>query len=166
MADSHDNGGRAEKDAAEPVDLDERKERVLHTRVPESLDRQIKRRARSLGMSVSTVVRHVLLNTFGLVEDIVTDSTNIALAITGEEPPPAAERPRAGVASASTADAEVLGWQEAILNRNAVCESCNVILRRGSRAAIGVRERPGPPVVSCRRCLEGLAGKRDGRRRP
>src|SRR5512147_2084609 len=61
----------------------ERKERVLHTRVPESLDRQLSHKARDLGLSVSTVVRHVLLNTFGLVEDIVTDSTNLALSIAG-----------------------------------------------------------------------------------
>src|SRR5262249_31345402 len=65
------------------ADQSERKERVLHTRVPDSLDRHLKRRARSLGMSVSTVVRNVLLTTFGLVEDIVSDSTDIALAVAG-----------------------------------------------------------------------------------
>src|SRR5204863_7152741 len=78
-----------EPDPAEPVDLGHRKEKVLHTRVPESLDRHIKRRARGLGMSVSTVVRNVLLSTFGLVEDIVTDSTTIALAMTGQPVAPA-----------------------------------------------------------------------------
>ena len=70
------------------IDVTERKERVLHTRVPQSLDRQLKRRARNLGLSVSTVVRHVLLNTFGLVEDIVTDSTNLALSVAGQDAEP------------------------------------------------------------------------------
>src|SRR5512143_3250488 len=79
-------------DAAPAVEPQARKERVLHTRVPGALDRHLKQRARSLGMSVSTVVRHVLLNTFGLVEDIVTDGTNVALAIAGQEPPPAPSR--------------------------------------------------------------------------
>jgi len=56
-----DDAEQAADDAA-----DERKERVLHTRVPDSLDKHLKRRARTLGMSVSTVVRNVLLTTFGV----------------------------------------------------------------------------------------------------
>lgn len=131
-----------EQDADDAVELRERKERVLHTRVPESLDRHVKRRARSLGMSVSTVVRNVLLNTFGLVEDIVTDSANIALSIAGEEAPP------------TTSD--VIGWQEVVLNLNAVCGQCNVVLRKGVRAAIGLRERSGPRAVMCLKCLGKL----------
>jgi hypothetical protein len=132
---------------------DERKERVLHTRVPESLDRHIKRRARSLGMSVSTVVRHILSNTFGLVEDLVTDSTNIALTMAGEP-----------VAPADTDGQEVLGWQEAVLNLNAVCDHCNAVLAKGSRAAIGVRERPGPRAILCRRCVRRLEAPGSRRR--
>jgi hypothetical protein len=133
--------------AAGPIDLDERKERVLHTRVPDSLDRHLKHRARSLGMSVSTVVRNVLLTTFGLVEDIVNDSTDIALAITGNEA--AAAR---GARRRAAAD-EVLAWQEAVLNVNAVCEHCNAILRKGMRAAVGVTGGPGRRAVICRPCL-------------
>lgn len=126
---------------------DERKERVLHTRVPPSLDDQLKQRARSLGMSVSTIVRHVLLNTFGLVEDIVTDSTNAALVLGGQDPLTPPDEGRGAV----------LGWQEAVLAVNAVCSRCNAILRKGRRAAIGVRERPGTPVFLCPKCLAGLS---------
>jgi len=143
----------------------ERKERVLHTRVPGSLDRQIKHRARNLGLSVSTVVRHVLLNTFGLVEDIVTDSTNLALSITGDGAAPgsdghAGRRGGAGSAAnrgtSSDGDGEIVGWQEAVLNLNGVCHRCNAILHKGTRAAIGVRESPGPLSLLCRPCLEKL----------
>jgi hypothetical protein len=163
MTASDADRGRPGEDAADTVDLGERKERVLHTRVPESLDRHIKRRARSLGMSVSTVVRNILLNTFGLVEDIVTDSTNIALAITGQEALPPGERGRARGPSAAhdvPAASEILGWQEAVLNLNAVCDHCNGVLRRGTRAAIAVRDRPGPRAIICRRCLGRVEGKR------
>lgn len=139
---------------------DERKERVLHTRVPESLDRQLKRRARGLGMSVSTVVRHVLLNTFGLVEDIVADSTNVALAITGAEAAPSPRRDLAG--QSGDASGEILGWQEAVLNLNAVCDRCNGILARGTRAAIGVRSEPGPRAIICRACLDTIAASDTG----
>jgi hypothetical protein len=155
---------RTSPDGAQPVgDTDARKERVLHTRVPGLLDRQLKQRARSLGMSVSTVVRHVLLNTFGLVEDIVADGTNVALAITGQEPSPPATR----AAERARAD-EVLGWQEAVLNVNAVCADCNAILKRGVRAAIGIRDQPGPRTIICRRCLdvvEERAERRPGAKR-
>ncbi|HJW70849.1 MAG TPA: hypothetical protein VJ829_15970 [Candidatus Binatia bacterium] len=135
----------------------ERKERVLHTRVPASLDRHLKHRARTLGMSVSTVVRHVLLNTFGLVEDIVTDSTNIALSIAGQRMLPRADRDGAHEPADGEGIVEILGWQEVVLNRNAVCDRCNVVLRKGVRAALGVSERPGPQTILCRRCLEQVA---------
>ena len=52
-------------------DADERKKRVIHTRVPESLDRELRETASSLGVSVSNLVRNVLLNAFGLVGDIL-----------------------------------------------------------------------------------------------
>ena len=135
---------------------DERNERVLHTRVPPSLDDELKQRARSLGMSVSTIVRHVLLNTFGLVEDIVTDSANAALSLGGQEPikPGGRDRRSARQHDDERSDGgEVIGWQEAILNLNAVCMRCNALLRKGSKAAIGVRDRPGPRAILCRKCL-------------
>ena len=146
-------------DAASALEPEARKERVLHTRVPGALDRHLKQRARSLGMSVSTVVRHVLLNTFGLVEDIVNDGTNVALAITGQEPAPAPPR-----TTERSRGEEVLAWQEAVLNVNAVCAHCNAILKRGTRAALGVGDQPGPRAIICRRCLDRVEG-RGGKRR-
>ena len=137
--------------AGDALDVQERNERVLHTRVPNSLDRHIKRRARSLGMSVSTVVRNVLLTTFGLVEDIVNDSTDIALAATGLGGSRETKRP----ARISETD-EVLAWQEAVLNRNAICGECNAILAKGNAAAIGVGEGPGPRAIICPTCLGKL----------
>ena len=149
---------------ADSVSAVERKEKVLHTRVPGSLDRQLRRRARSLGMSVSTIVRHVLLNTFGLVEDIVADSTNVALSIAGADEPDD-DRPfqlRDGRAAAPTAPADgaadVVAWHEAVLNRNAVCERCNAILPKRTNAAFGLREGAGPHAILCVPCLHATTG--------
>jgi hypothetical protein len=105
-------------------------------------------------MSASTVVRNVLLTTFGLVEDIVNDSADIALAVTGHRTDPARTRARArdGVAP-TNGDADVLAWQRATLNRNAVCADCNAILHKGDAAAIGIREDAGPGAVICPACL-------------
>jgi hypothetical protein len=117
---------------------DERKERVIHTRVPESLDDEIKRKARRLGVSVSNLVRNVLEHTVELVEDIVTDGAEIA-------------RSAGGGRRAPEADDGLLGWQRAVLEVNAVCEHCNAILPRGRDAAIGLSAR-GPARFRCAAC--------------
>jgi hypothetical protein len=53
-------------------------------------------------------------------------------------------------------EAGVIGWQEAVLNRNGVCEQCNAILHRGERAAVGVPVRARPALL-CLACLTALA---------
>jgi hypothetical protein len=126
---------------------DERKERVIHTRVPESLDDEIKQRATDLGLSVSNLVRNILQNTFGLVEGIVQDSADIARSARGT-----ATRGR----RAAEREPAVLGWHLALLNVNAVCDTCNAILARGTRAGIGVVDGGGPIPIRCQSCLEEI----------
>ena len=142
----------------------ERQEKVLHTRISPTLDREIKRRARGQGMSVSTVVRNVLLHTFDLVEDIVTDSANIALSIAGEAPD-SPKRPAPGASSArpteEAGEGVVVAWQEIVLNLNAICEHCNGILTSGSKAALGIRNSPGPQSFICITCLTALSSQGD-----
>jgi hypothetical protein len=129
---------------------EERKERVIHTRVPGSLDDEIKRKARRLGVSVSNLVRNLLEHTVELVEDIVTDGADIARSA-------ASRRERDG---APAPDA-VLGWQPAVLALNAVCERCNALLPRGSEAAIGIAAS-GPPRFRCRACAARTAAVESG----
>jgi hypothetical protein len=130
---------------------------VLHARIPEALDREIKGRARNLGLSVSTVVRHVLMHTFDLVEDIVSDSANIALSIAGDSPRRDATPGPASQAKAS-AEHGVIGWQQVVLQRNAVCARCNSILKRGAAAAIAVHDTSAPAqqTIICQACLTAL----------
>jgi hypothetical protein len=133
----------------------ERNERVLHTRVPERLEAELKERAESLGVSVSNLVRNVLNNAFGLVEDIVVDSARIAQsARTGI-------RSTAAAAAAPASDEpDVVGWQEMVMNKNAVCERCNAILPRGAAAAIAIVDGAGPRSIVCPGCLKEIC---DGR---
>jgi hypothetical protein len=124
---------------------------VIHTRVNEDLDAEIRRRAQGLGVSVSNLVRNVLQHTFGLVGDIVADSKNVARSATlgvvvGSPPAPA-------TAAAGAATAPVLGWQEAVLAVNAVCAQCNALLPKGTAAAIAV---PAGNAFLCRTCLKEL----------
>jgi hypothetical protein len=136
----------------------EKKERVIHTRVPESLDDEIRRRATELGLSVSNLVRNILQHTVGLVEDIVHDSADIArsaretkAAFHGGAPGTAPNGPN------TERPIHVVGWHLAILNVNAVCDSCNAILPKGSRAGVGILAEGGPIPFRCQNCLKELA---------
>lgn len=134
----------------EPPAEPERRERVIHTRVSERLEQELKDRAASLGVSVSNLVRNVLDNAFELVEDIVADSARVASsassgwrAVKGA----GADAARAGV---------IVGWQEMVLNLNAVCSKCNALLPRGSDAAIAIVTGSGDRPIMCLRCLEEI----------
>ena len=130
----------------------EQKDRVIHTRVPESLEAELRERARELGMSVSNLVRNVLGHAFGLVGDVVADGHAIARAAKGggdPAPAPAAPPP-------PTPIDDVLAWQPIVLGKNAVCARCNDLLPKGRDAAIGVAEHGGGRVIVCTPCFEEL----------
>ncbi|MEJ7598723.1 MAG: hypothetical protein WKG01_12515 [Kofleriaceae bacterium] len=130
---------------------DERKERVIHTRVPESLETELRQRAQDLGISVSNLVRNVLGHAFGLVGDVVADSQAIARAARAPRPPaPPAPRP------AAPAIDDVLGWQQIVLGKNALCARCNAILPKGHDAATGIAEASETRLVICLTCLAAL----------
>ena len=141
----------------DPPDDDEpeKKERVIHTRVPESLEAELRERAQGLGISVSNLVRNVLGHAFGLVGDVVADSHAIARAARGDKKAGDAASTPVGAApspgSPSSLD-DVLGWQSIVLGKNAVCARCNSILPRGKPAAIGANTN----LVVCPPCLEEL----------
>lgn len=130
---------------------DEKKRRVIHTRVSEDLEEELKEKASSLGVSVSNLVRHVLTNAVDLVEDIVTDSASVARSARGDAATVGFVSP-----VASSADAPIIAWQRAVLNLNAICGACNEILPKGSDAGIGITDRPGPKPVLCTACMENL----------
>jgi hypothetical protein len=139
----------------DPPDEPELKERVIHTRVPESLEAELRKRAQELGVSVSNLVRNVLGHAFGLVGDVVADGHAIARAARGDRDK--AEGPQAVPTSAAPPDPkDVLAWQAIVLGKNAVCSRCNDLLPRGRDAAIGVAEHGAGRVIVCNPCLEEL----------
>lgn len=118
----------------------------MQARIPEQLDEELRTRAEQLGLSVSTIVRNVLLHTFNLVEGVVTDSSQIARALTSKDPAP----------SSRDTEPAVIGWQEVILNRNGVCEQCNAILPVGQPAAMGVPTGSRATLL-CPKCLSAMS---------
>src|SRR5687767_12871891 len=124
------------------TDEPEKKERVIHTRVPESLEAELRQRAQELGMSVSNLVRNVLGHAFGLVGDVVADSHAIARAARGDKKAPSPAEPE-----------ELIAWQPIVLAKNAICSRCNDILPKGSEGAIGIG---GERAIVCTKCLAEL----------
>lgn len=120
---------------------EETKDRVIHTRVPEKLEAELRTRAQDLGISVSNLVRNVLGHAFGLVGDVVADSHAIARAARGENRKLASEPD------------EVIAWQPIVLAKNAICTRGNEILPKGSEAAISIG---GDRQIVCPKCLEEL----------
>jgi hypothetical protein len=144
---------------------EDKKERVIHTRVSETLEQELKDRANELGVSVSNLVRNVLQNAFGLVADIVADSTAVARSATvgagrrpdaaaaPPSPKPPSDMPDSPAKVPAAPAGAVIGWQRIVLNLNAICVKCNDILPRGSDAALGITDGGGRPIL-CLRCLE------------
>jgi len=133
------------------------KDRVLQARIPQHLDTELRDRAEQWGLSVSTVVRNVLLHTFDLVEGVVADSAQLAQVVQNRE---ALAQDAVPDPAQPDNDSGVIGWQEAVLNKNGVCEECNALLARGERAAIGLPVGPRP-VLLCLACLAGLEPAED-----
>lgn len=129
----------------DPPDEAEKKERVIHTRVPESLETELRKRAQDLGISVSNLVRNVIGHAFGLVGDVAADSHAIARAARGEQ---------TKAQQAASEPEELLAWQPIVLAKNAVCTRCNNILPRGQKAAIAIG---GERQIVCPTCLEELS---------
>ena len=126
--------------------MKEKKHKVLHTRVSERLDRDLKERASRLGLSVSTLVRNVLMNTFELVETVVVDSARIADSALDIANPTAEQNQRSNT---------VLGWQPVVLNINAICCQCNEILPKGTEGALAVHQSSSAKAI-CLECLNKI----------
>nr|HEX4318994.1 hypothetical protein [Kofleriaceae bacterium] len=122
---------------------------MIHTRVPESLDDELRKRAQELGMSVSNLVRNVLGHAFGLVGDVAADAQAIARAARGTVARRA--EPLAG--------GDPVAWQVATLAKNALCSRCNAMLPKGSDAAIGVVDGAGPKPIVCVPCRDELTNQ-------
>ena len=137
-----------------PADDEEPKDRVLHTRIPESLEDAIKGHAKRLRIPVSNLVRNVLEQAFQLVEDVVEDGLEIAdTARRGAERVREAANNRPGM--------EIYGWQDLILNRDERCRDCAIELDRGKQAFRGLSDRPdAKPTFLCAVCVAKLGESR------
>jgi hypothetical protein len=141
---------------APPPSSDERsgkKERVLHTRVPAVLERELKRFADNLRVPVSNLVRTILEDAVHVADAAGTGlEARLKQAATAIEH----ERERLKKKVASDPLASVIAFQDVTLAQPARCAQCDQALARGSRAHLGLSgdsEARGPAVIVCSTCL-------------
>jgi hypothetical protein len=139
--------------ASEPEDdRAAKKERVLHTRIPAVLERELKRFADNLRVPVSNLVRTILedaLNVADLAGTGIEERLKSA-AKTLEQ-----ERERLKKKVAHDPLEGVFAFQNVTLAQPAICAKCQKDLSRGTRAHLGMTEGPrrGPAIVVCESCL-------------
>ncbi len=116
---------------------DEKKEKVIHTRIPAALEEQIKRAAEALRVPVSNLVRNML-------EDAIDMGRQVRDSL-----------PRAAKAAAAADElADVFGWQALTLNVAVPCARCGKSLEAGDEAYLGLTDRARDArVFICSACL-------------
>ena len=156
---------KAPRRGRRPSREQDRKDRIIQTRVPRDLESTLKDAAEKKRMTVSHLIRNVLEDTFNLVDGIVADSSALVEHVTRDARRLAATA-RGEKADGTAGDAPLLGgpadfddvdaWQEVIVNRPTQCQQCGIALPRGKRAWRGLAGTQQTPLWLCPACLEKL----------
>jgi hypothetical protein len=135
-----ETGGSAAADGETgPEGKDAKKERVLHTRVPAVLERELKRFAENLRVPVSNLVRTILEDALQ-VADAATESVEERLKRAAKH----LEKEREKLKKRMEHDPleGILAFQEVTLAVATLCAKCERELPRGARAHLGIGEEP------------------------
>ena len=128
-----------------------KKERVLHTRVPAVLERELKRFADNLRIPVSNLVRTILEDAVS-VADAATENVEERLKMAAKT----LEKERERIKKRMEHDPleGVVAFQSVVLAVPAVCAKCGTELARGTHAQMGIGEAPGQPRrFVCQDCV-------------
>jgi hypothetical protein len=126
-----------------------KKERVLHTRVPAVLERELKRFADNLRVPVSNLVRTILEDALS-VADAATESVEERLRRAAET----LEKERGKLKKRMEHDPleAIVAFQEVTLAVPASCVKCHAVIPRGSRAHLGIGDRSEDRLFVCESC--------------
>jgi hypothetical protein len=126
-----------------------KKERVLHTRVPAVLERELKRFADNLRIPVSNLVRTILEDALS-VADAATGNVEERLRRAAHH----LEKEREKIKKRLEHDplVGIVAFQEVMLAVPAACAKCSATLARGARAHLGIGDGPGERVFVCDDC--------------
>jgi hypothetical protein len=132
-----------------------RKERVLHTRVPELLADELKKAAEAMRVPVSNLVRTVLEDAVSTLAAVNRRTEGELLDLAQRLPAhPGTQTPTGGAPQAAPL-AGVVGFQPMVLARDSACTLCGAPLAAGEEAFLGIRPEAGPLVIVDASCLPG-----------
>jgi len=148
---THPSSTNASSTNASPdVDAREsRKERVLHTRVPAVLERELKRFADNLRVPVSNLVRTILEDALSAA-DAATENVEERLRRAAER----LEKEREKLRKRMEHDplAGVVAFQDVTLAVSTDCVKCSRTMASGSRAHFGIGDGSHGHVFVCESC--------------
>jgi hypothetical protein len=126
-----------------------RKERVLHTRVPAVLERELKRFADNLRIPVSNLVRTILEDALS-VADAATENVEERLRRAAEH----LEKEREKLKKRMEHDplSGIVAFQEVTLAVPAACAKCARSMPAGSRANLGIGDGSDERLFVCESC--------------
>jgi len=130
-----------------------KKERVLHTRVPAVLERELKRFAEDFRVPVSNLVRAILEDAVQLAD---AAGTGLEERLKRAAKTLETERERLRKKVAPDPLAEVFAFQEVTLAQPATCSRCGNSIPRGAKGHLGLpadAQAPGPKVIVCVACV-------------
>jgi hypothetical protein len=131
----------------------ERKERVLHTRVPAVLERELKRFADNLRVPVSNLVRTILEDALN-VADAASEGVEERLKKAAHSLEHERERLKKKVHPDPLRG--VFAFQPITLAQRATCAKCDRDLEPGEHANLGLTDEPNPRgrrIFVCEGCL-------------
>jgi hypothetical protein len=152
---SSEPGGPASEPGGDPHadgDFNAKKERVLHTRVPAVLERELKRFADNLRVPVSNLVRAILEDALTVAD---AAGTNVEARLKSAAKTIEQERERLKKRVHLDPIAGVFAFQDVTLAQPGRCAKCDRELPRGARAHLGMSDGPrrGANVIVCDACL-------------
>lgn len=141
--------------ATEAKDVSNKKERVLHTRVPAVLERELKRFADNLRIPVSNLVRTILEDAVNMA-DAAGDKVESRLKDAVKQLENERERLKKKVKVDPIAG--VYAFQTVTLAQPNTCAMCQCELPIGSRAHLGLMDpdpsgQPTPRLFVCDSCI-------------
>jgi hypothetical protein len=135
-----DEPSPSEKPGADRDARDAKKERVLHTRVPAVLERELKRFADNLRVPVSNLVRTILEDAV-TVADAATENVEERLKSAVKHLEKEREKIRKRIEHDPLEG--IVAFQEVVLAVGSACTRCGKALARGTHAHMGIGDTPG-----------------------
>ena len=161
---------------------DERKDTIIQTRVNEALDDRLRQEAKQRRLPVSQLIRNLLQDSFALVGNVVDNVDAIAQDAIGlgkqagadaqhlarrathktskegedQERDEDAEDGESGDEAPLSPLADILAWQEVVLNGPQTCSRCDSKLPKGQAGFMGISATPGVVAWLCEDCRQRL----------